>query len=215
MNFKPVPDERSLTSSERLLLERLISVGCMDSRCLLEQLQKTRVAFSCSCGCPTIGLSVEGRSIPLTRPSKAIAMGGGISLEGKQFGVVLRVRDNQLSELEAHTVGSEGHFTLPNIDQIGVSRLEDEGDAQKMKQQLDRRNWLMWFSFFLLIFPIAVGTAWFALERMHSGQPAGGYNIWWQYVDPPTLFVLSLAYLCFVLVKTFQFFRSGQDKRKR
>src|SRR5262245_13669856 len=115
-----VPEDRELTEKERLLIERLLSNGNAESRTYVAQLSRVTVVSRCSCGCPTVDLAVDGRTASLGSATEILGEAGGVSPEGRPFGVILHGRQGLLSELEVYPLGSDAPFTLPEIDQIDI-----------------------------------------------------------------------------------------------
>ena len=88
-----------------------------------------------------------------------------------------------------------------------------ELDSKKaMEQRLSRRQKIAWLIFLLILVPFMLGIAYFAIDKIQSGDSSGGYNQKWQYIDPLTQLIVAIAYLCYVARKVFALFRSGFDK---
>jgi hypothetical protein len=115
-----VPDARPLTLKERSLLERLLSHGVADSKLYVEQLPLVTVVSRCGCGCPTIDLAVDGRTVSHRSPSLILSEASGVSPEGVSFGIILHSRGGLISELETYPL-EDAAFTLPDIERIVFS----------------------------------------------------------------------------------------------
>ncbi|MGA9981295.1 MAG: hypothetical protein WBQ08_21930 [Candidatus Sulfotelmatobacter sp.] len=112
-----VREERSLSPEETTLVEWLVEHGRPDASQYGWQVPKLRVFSRCGCGCPTIDFAIgETRK---TGASHIIADGKGKSPEGAAVGVILHVREGEISELEAYSITGEATvFTLPKPDSI-------------------------------------------------------------------------------------------------
>jgi len=84
----------------------------------MEQLSRATVVGRCDCGCPSIDLAVDGRTARAGSPSTILCEAQGVSPEGVRFGIILHGREGLLSELEVFPVGTDGSFTLPDVEQI-------------------------------------------------------------------------------------------------
>lgn len=112
-----VPEERPLSPQEVALLEWLVSHGRPDAGEYRSQICKLRVVSRCGCGCPTIDFAIGSQR--KTGSSHIIADGMGKSPEGAVVGVILHVRDGEISELEVYSAAGETvSLTLPPIDSI-------------------------------------------------------------------------------------------------
>jgi len=112
-----VREERSLSSEELALLEWLVDRGRPDAGEYRDQIPKLRVVSKCGCGCPTVDFAIgPTRKIG---PSQIIADGEGKSPEGAAVGVILHVREGEISELEVYsTTGEATIFSLPRPESI-------------------------------------------------------------------------------------------------
>ena len=113
-----VEEKRDLTDKERLLLERLMLHGTLASKNYAGQLPLVAVVSRCTCGCPSIDLSVGGRIGSLGSPTTILAEASGISPEGISFGIILHGRGGLISELEVYPISREGVFSIPAIEDI-------------------------------------------------------------------------------------------------
>jgi hypothetical protein len=112
-----VHEERSLSPEEAALVEWLVEHGRPDASQYRWQIPKLRVFSKCGCGCPTIDFAIgETRKVG---SSHIIADGEGKSPEGAAVGIILHVREGEISELEVYSITGEATiFTLPNPDSI-------------------------------------------------------------------------------------------------
>jgi hypothetical protein len=113
-----IPEARPLSVQERRLLEELLRQGTPESEAYVGQLPLVTVASRCPCGCPTIDLTVAGRSASPDTPTTILAVGSGVSPEGVPFEVILHGREGLISELEVDSLTAEGPFTLPRVEDI-------------------------------------------------------------------------------------------------
>jgi hypothetical protein len=102
---------RSLGMDELELIEALIGAARTGVSRYLGQLEKVKVVGHCLCGCPSIDLEVtekekNGRPTPLV-------MADAESPEGAPVGVILWVRDGELSGLEVHPWDGTQYVRLP------------------------------------------------------------------------------------------------------
>jgi hypothetical protein len=113
-----IPETRELTNNERVLLERLLLDPTEGMKPYVEQIPKVTVMSRCGCGCPSLGLAVDGAIASPSSPSLILAEANGVSPEGISFGIILHGRKGLISELEVYPIDGEGAFTLPDIDRI-------------------------------------------------------------------------------------------------
>jgi hypothetical protein len=118
-----IPVERNLSSSERTLLQWLLMHGSSDASKYMSQIDSLRIVSKCGCGCPTVDFALEsGRKVG---GSDIVAEAGGKSPEGISVGVILHVRDDELSELEVYsTEGLDVPFSLPTPDSLEAFPLD-------------------------------------------------------------------------------------------
>lgn len=112
-----IPVERKLSSRERTLLQWLLMHGSSDASKYMSQIDCLRIVSKCGCGCPTVDFALQsGRKVG---GSDIVAEAGGKSPEGISVGVILHVRDDELSELEVYsTEGLDVPFSLPTPDSL-------------------------------------------------------------------------------------------------
>lgn len=106
-----IVEERVLSQSEITLLEWLLANGRPDASKYRPQIVKLRVISRCGCGCPTIDFAI-GATLR-TGPSYIVAEAEGTS-EGVLVGVIVHIREEEISELEVYDVaGGNKPFGLP------------------------------------------------------------------------------------------------------
>jgi len=110
--------ERALSDAERRLIHWLLEHGSPDAANYLAQLDRTRVAAQCPCGCPTVDLAVAE-----VRP----AGGDKVILSdyqwqgpgGEQFGVFVFARAGFLAGLEVWSIdGLDTPSRLPDTTEL-------------------------------------------------------------------------------------------------
>jgi hypothetical protein len=118
-----IPVERNLSSGERTLLQWLLMHGSYDASKYMSQIDSLRVVSKCGCGCPTVDFALQsGRKVG---GSDIVAEAGGKSPEGISVGVILHVREDELSELEVYsTEGLDVPFSLPTPDSLEAFPLD-------------------------------------------------------------------------------------------
>jgi hypothetical protein len=115
------PENRPLTTDERILLEWLIANGSPSAMKYAPQIPRVSVVSRCTCGCPTIDLAVDGKHVD--GGSELVADFVGRSPEGIQVGVILHCRGGQISELEVYAMGDvKGVFGLPRPEALVALR---------------------------------------------------------------------------------------------
>ena len=113
------PEHRPLTDAERRLLEWLIAHGSKEAQQYASQASEVRVVAICTCGCPTVDLAIGDRDHRTVGGSLVIADFEGLTPEGIEVGVILHVREGQLSELEIYAMPDvNGPFGLPTIESL-------------------------------------------------------------------------------------------------
>jgi len=112
-----IPDERSLSQEEISLLEWLLGHKRSDVSEYRAQIPKLRVVSRCRCGCPTIDFAIG--TTTREGPSHIIADAQGSSPEGVRVGVIVHVREGEISELEVYSVtGEKNVFSLPKPESL-------------------------------------------------------------------------------------------------
>jgi hypothetical protein len=121
---KPVStldEDRYLSDDERALAERLLrQFAPPEAVVFLPQLDHARVTGRCSCGCPTVDLTVPSEfrvASPCQERPLADAFG---RVNGKLVGIMLFQTDGLLCLLETYRLEdfSDDPFGLPAIDTI-------------------------------------------------------------------------------------------------
>jgi len=116
-NHYRAPDNRPLTTDERMLLEWLIANGSPSAAKYAPQILRVSAVSRCTCGCPTIDLAVDGKHVDGS--SELVADFVGKSPEGILVGVILHCRGGQISELEVYAMDEvKGTFGLPSPDAL-------------------------------------------------------------------------------------------------
>jgi hypothetical protein len=121
-----IQEERPLSNEETPLLEWILAHhGLSDASKYLPQIPQLRVVAKCGCGCPTLDFAIgTTRKIG---PSDIIADVQGRSPEGVLVGVIVHLRDGEISELEVYDVAGEGRpFTLPKPEALAPRPLPPE-----------------------------------------------------------------------------------------
>ena len=115
-------EHRPLSKEERTLLEWLVANGGPDAQQYASQIADFSVVGRCTCGCPSIDLSVGRREQRKTGPSHILADFEGETPEGIAVGVILHVREGEISELEICAIlDVKGPFNLPSIESLKQS----------------------------------------------------------------------------------------------
>jgi len=115
-------EHRPLSKEERTLLEWLIANGSPDAQPYASQIANISVVGRCTCGCPSIDLSVGQREQPKTGPSHILADFEGKTPEGIAVGLILHAREGEISELEIYAIPDvKGPFNLPSIESLKQS----------------------------------------------------------------------------------------------
>ena len=113
------PEPRSLSTEERILLEWLLANGSSESKEYSSQIGSLRVVSRCTCGCPSIDLALGDRQHRKTGPSTLVADFVGKTPEGVDVGVIVHVREGEISELEVYPISdAKSPFSLPTSDSL-------------------------------------------------------------------------------------------------
>jgi len=116
-----IPERRELSPDERKLLEWLLAHGTPEASFYVAQLPILKVVSRCACGCPSIDLVVGEKNSRTTGASTIIADTMGRSPEGALVGVIVHVREGEISELEVYSVDGEAEvFSLPKSEMLKV-----------------------------------------------------------------------------------------------
>lgn len=109
---KTIPLDRPLSDGECRLLTWLLEHGASGATEYLSQIPAVRVIGQCSCGCPSLDLAVSGKHG--TGGSTIVAEFCGTTPEGAFVGVMVHVREDLLSELEAYSLSDIKRFSFPD-----------------------------------------------------------------------------------------------------
>lgn len=105
-------ERRSLSETERILLEWLLERGGPSAAKYKAQLTHLHVVSRCACGCPTVDFALH--SGPKVGASELVSEADGTTPEGVAVGIILHAREGELSELEVYSKsGLDVSFTLP------------------------------------------------------------------------------------------------------
>jgi hypothetical protein len=119
---RTIPENRQLNAEERTLIEWLIANGVPEAGAFKQQLADLHVIGRCSCGCPTVDLTLRDSQQVATGPSQILADFFGVTPEGVQVGVILHARQDRISELEVYSLGTtdttDRAFGLPRIETL-------------------------------------------------------------------------------------------------
>jgi hypothetical protein len=121
---KTIPVDRPLSDDERCLLMWLLEHGAPGATGYLSQIPSVRVIGQCSCGCPTLDLAVAGKHG--TGGSTIVADFCGTTSEGAFVGVMVHVREDLVSELEAYSLNDIKTFSFPGPESLNPTRPQDE-----------------------------------------------------------------------------------------
>jgi hypothetical protein len=114
-------EDRPLTPEERAIAERLLRCAAPEEAlAFIPQLDQARVTGRCSCGCPTVDLTVPPElRVADPPPGRPLADATG-RVNGKLVGVMLFQSGGLLSLLETYRLEdfSDDPFGLPSIDSI-------------------------------------------------------------------------------------------------
>ncbi|MDZ4685124.1 MAG: hypothetical protein SH850_08540 [Planctomycetaceae bacterium] len=120
-----VPERRQLTEAELALLRWLLTRGAeitgTDANLatsFLPQLDALLVVGQCGCGCPTVDLALIAPELAVSDISTALADVEGRSPEGSEIGVILRVAEGKLRELELYARDCRVPFSIPRAEEL-------------------------------------------------------------------------------------------------
>ncbi len=97
----------------------MLSAGSA-SAILVDQAANARVVGSCTCGCPTIDISVDGSKVPMFGPSAIIADADGTCPHGNPVGVILHAREGLLAELEIYSKNGSDVREIPRWENLSI-----------------------------------------------------------------------------------------------
>jgi len=95
-----IPDDRDLTTKERLLVEWLLDHGTADANRYRSQLDGARVATRCYCGCASVDFAIDGVVPKSGEPISVLSDHEWIDSDGRFFGVFIFARCELLAGLE-------------------------------------------------------------------------------------------------------------------
>jgi hypothetical protein len=129
--------DRSLSSEEKAIAEHLLRYAAPpEALAFLSQINHARVTGRCSCGCPTVDLTVppDFRVVD-PPPNRPLADATG-RVNGKLVGVMLFQNCGLLSGLEVYRLEdfSDDPFGLPAVDTIERMVWSDESPKSEFKQ---------------------------------------------------------------------------------
>ena len=112
-----IPCQRELTSEESDLVRYIVENNAPQR---LSELGTLKVIARCGCGkCPTILFGSDLNEKPNTKhPVNEIAEYYGLNSDGVTVGIILFVRDERLSELEAWSPKGEDIASWPKITSL-------------------------------------------------------------------------------------------------
>ena len=135
--FKPartLDEDRPLTPEEKQLAEHLLRhVAPPEARTFIPQLEHARVTGRCSCGCPTVDLTVPPEfRVMNPPPDRPLADATG-RVANKLVGLMLFQNGGLLSLLETYRLEdvSDDPFGLPPIDTIERLVRSDKSPEQQ------------------------------------------------------------------------------------
>lgn len=115
-----VPELRDLTVDERRLLEWLIANGNAEASAYAAQLPQVKVVARCTCGCPTLGLALGGKTCRTVGVTTILADAAGYSPENVPVNVILHAREGEISELEVVSCDETEVFSMPTPEMLEI-----------------------------------------------------------------------------------------------
>lgn len=118
---RTLAQDRPLTSDERELAEHLLRyTGLPEAQAFISQLDHARVTGKCSCGCPTIDLTVPLEFRVDQPPVDRLIVDATGGVNGKVVGVMIFQSQGLLSLLEVYRLEdfSDDPFGLPSPETI-------------------------------------------------------------------------------------------------
>jgi len=110
--------DRPLSRQESDLLRWLLANGLSGASEFLPQIELARAHGKCSCGCPTVGISVPESAKVASHFDSVLADFMG-DVGGKDVGVLVFQRDGLLTGLEVYPMGNlEGPLGLPEPESL-------------------------------------------------------------------------------------------------
>lgn len=118
----PIAVNRSLNAGEERLLEWLLKHGTIVGRGFLSQVPLARVVATCSCGCASFLLSVNGK-IPASKAQNTIAADfRWESKDGRKFAAIAYARESMLAGVDLWPLdGGAASPELPAPERLVIS----------------------------------------------------------------------------------------------
>lgn len=107
-------EDRPLSNGERELLQWVLINGTSEGKKRIHEINSLWVIGSCTCGCATIDLGTKENKNQTKGNSIIIGDAEGISPEGIPIGVIVHMREGQISELEVYSMTGKLPITLPS-----------------------------------------------------------------------------------------------------
>ena len=119
MAAETIPLDRSLTEEEQRLIAWLLEHGKPEASEYLSQIPLVSAVGQCSCGCPTIDLSVSGKRATWASKGGIVADFLGETAQRVPVGVMLWIKEDKLFCLEVYSfIPVEGTFSLPLVETL-------------------------------------------------------------------------------------------------
>lgn len=118
---RTLDEDRPLSGAEKAVAERLLrEFAPPEAVAFLAQLDRARVTGRCSCGCPTIDLTVPSEFRVVHPPPGGPLADAFGRVEGKLVGVMLFQDGGLLSLLEVYRLEDAGDnpFGLPGVESL-------------------------------------------------------------------------------------------------
>lgn len=116
-----LPQDRPLTREERAFAEHVLrNCGVPEAPLFVTQLDHVRVTGKCSCGCPTIDLTVPTEFRTANPPKERILVDATGRADGKLMGILVFQADGLLTLLEGYRLESVGDepFNFPPLETV-------------------------------------------------------------------------------------------------
>lgn len=114
------PEYRDLTDEERRLLEWLIANGNAEASAYASQLPQVKVVARCTCGCPTLNLSLGEKKSPAIGVRTILADAVGHSPEGVPINVIVHALEGEISVLEVISCDGTKVFGMPTPEMLEI-----------------------------------------------------------------------------------------------
>lgn len=110
---------RPLTPDEEKLLRWILEHGSDEAKSYLPQIEGMQARSSCTCGCPSISLTVSaGAPLAIITKDRVVADLSGQAPEGVSVGILIFQDGGKLTELEFYPYDDAGKFSLPTIESL-------------------------------------------------------------------------------------------------